>query len=131
MTDEVGFWDMTRVKKEQYEELLGQLKRNLQNVPLDILKTKYRVGYDRLQDDIKKMTSQITADVIFFGLLIKRTDAEAAYEEINQMIEASGIMKEISRAAFLDQDVEQVETLIMDLREKVHAIAERWLKDGK
>lgn len=123
----MGFWNMTKVPKEKYSALLVQLKRNRDNVPLDILKTKYQKPFNELQNRLRVMTVQIVYDVVLYGLLIRYEDADQVYEEINQMIDDSYLTKEISHAVFQDQDIGKVEEKTMELREKVHEIAERWL----
>lgn len=130
MTDKLEFWDMTKESKEKYVALLTQLKRNKANVPLEVLKTKYRKPFEELQNRLRVMTVKIVYDVVLNGLLIRYEDADGAYAEINQLIEESGLSKEISQAVFLNQDLGVVEEKTMELREKVHEIAERWLNDG-
>lgn len=127
MTDKLEFWDMTKESKEKYVALLTQLKRNRANVPLEVLKTKYRKPFEELQNRLRVMTVKIVYDVVLNGLLIRYEDADGAYAEINQLIEESGLSKEISQAVFLNQDLGAVEEKTMELREKVHEIAERWL----
>lgn len=130
MTDRLEFWDMTKESKEKYVALLAQLKRNRANVPLEVLKTKYRKPFEELQNRLRVMTVKIVYDVVLNGLLIRYEDADGAYAEINQLIEESGLAKEISQAVFLNQDLGAVEEKTMELREKVHEIAERRLDDG-
>lgn len=130
MTDKLEFWEMTKESKEKYVALLAQMKRNKANVPLEVLKTKYRKPFEELQNRLRVMTVKIVYDVVLNGLLIRYEDADGAYAEINQLIEESGLSKEISQAVFLNQDLGVVEEKTMELREKVHEIAERWLNDG-
>lgn len=130
MTDKLEFWDMTKASKEKYVALLEQLKRNRDNVPLETLKTKYRKAFDELQNRLRVMTVQIVYDVVLYGLLIKYENADGAYAEINQMIEESALAKEISQAVFLNQNLGVVEEKTMELRERIHEIAERWLNNG-
>lgn len=130
MTDRLEFWDMTKESKEKYVALLAQLKRNRDNVPLEVLKTKYRKPFEELQNRLKAMTVQIVYDVVLNSLLIRYEDADGAYAEINQLIEESGLAKEISQEVFLNQDLGVVEEKTMELRKRVHEIAERWLNDS-
>lgn len=127
--DDENIWDMTDVDQVKYVAMLNQLKKNRDNVPPELLKTRYRKPYGELRNRLRTMTCQIVYDAVMSGLLIEYENADAVYEEINQEIEKSGLAKEISRAVFLDQDIVQVEEKAMELRKKVHAIAERRLDD--
>ena len=46
-------------KAENIETLLARLKLNKEKVPLDILKTKYKAGYEKLTALIKEQAIEI------------------------------------------------------------------------
>ena len=124
-------WNMTSVDKKQYMIMLNQLKKNEENVPKEFLQTKYRIGYDRLRNDLKEATCQLMQEAVFYGLLIRKKDANAVYAEINQMIENYGFMAEIKQAVYQSYDIDQLTGLVIFLRMRIHDVAERWLDNGK
>lgn len=110
---------MTEHRLNEYRSLLDSLRRNKENVPLEILKTKYRKPYEQLTKSIQSMTREILQEVALNGLQIERAEADHRYLEINSAIRESGIMKKISKAAFIQQDADLVLKYAGQLREIV------------
>ena len=121
---------MTEAVIGEYRSLLGTLKRNKENVSLERLKTEYQKGYDQLTQKIRSMTREILQDEVLKGLQIERAQADQKYMEINAMIKESGILEKVSKAAFVQQDVDQVLEYAGQLREIVHRIEKGCGKDG-
>lgn len=113
---------MTETTMNEYRSLLGTLKRNKENIPLEQLKTEYRKGYDQLTQKIQSMTREILQDVALNGLQIEHALANQKYLEINTAIRESGIMKKASQAAFIQQDADLVLEYAGQLREIVQRI---------
>ena len=114
--------DLTEVDINEYKSLLERLKRNKENVPLELLVTKYKRSYDQLKVRILAMTKEIFQDVVLSGLQIERSQVDQKYLEINSAIRESGIMKKASQAAFIQQDVDLVLEYAGQLREIVHQV---------
>lgn len=114
--------ELTEVDLNEYRSLLERLKRNKENVPLELLTTKYRKSYNQLKERIQSMTKDILQDVALSGLQIERSQAEGKYMEINTAIRESGIMEKVSHAVFRQQDGDQVLEYAGQLREIVHQI---------
>lgn len=114
---------MTETAINEYRSLLGTLKRNKENIPLEQLKSEYQKGYDQLTQKIQSMTREILQDVALNGLKIERAEADQRYLEINTAIRESGIMKKASQAAFIQQDADLVLEYAGQLREIVHQVA--------
>lgn len=130
MTDR-DIWYMTKINKKQYMAMLSQLKKNEENVSKELLQTKYRVGYDRLRNDLKEATNQLMQEAVLTGLLIRKENADVVYAEINQLIEESVIMTEIKQAVYQNYDIDQLTGCVAILRIQIHDVAERWLSNGK
>lgn len=113
---------MTEERINEYRSLLELLKRNKENVSLDVLKTKYRKPYNELTQKIQSMTREVILDVIIEGLRIERPQADKWYMEINSATRKSGLMKKSSQAAFIQQDADLVLEYAGELREIVHGI---------
>lgn len=107
--------------REELEKLLTTLKHNREKVPLDVLKTKYKKGYSGLCADIKRRASDYAVKTALNGIRIHRDYLDEAVAIINGTIERSGILKQLSRAAFSHQDIAEFDSLAGMLREKILA----------
>ncbi|MCM1305277.1 MAG: hypothetical protein NC306_14405 [Butyrivibrio sp.] len=111
----------TAQAREELARLLATLKHNREKVPLDVLKTKYKKGYAALCADIKRMASGYAAKTVLDEIRIHRDCLGEAIPIINGTIERSGILKQLSRAAFSHQDMAEFDALARILREKILA----------
>lgn len=113
---------LTEVDLNEYQSLLEQLKRNKENVSLELLTTKYRKSYDQLKEKLRSMTKDIFQDIVLSGLQIEQTQAKEKYMEINAAIVESGLLEKVSHAVFHKQDMGQVLEYAGQLRKIVHRI---------
>lgn len=109
----------TALLREELAKLLTTLKHNREKVPLEVLKTKYRKGYTGLCADIKCKASDYAAKVALMGIRIHKDYLDEAVPIVNGTIERSGILKQLSRAAFSHQDITEFESLALTLRQKI------------
>ena len=107
---------------DKYRSLMEQLKKNKENVPLELLTTKYRKSYEQLKEQLRIMTKEILQDVVLADLRIERAEAEEAYQKINSAIKESGVLDKVSHAVFHQQDVDQVLECAKQLRMIVHQV---------
>ena len=112
--------DAITVDMDQYRELLQRLKKNKENVPRELLLTKYEKPYNKLRNDIADMTSQILKDIVLFGWRVEREEAIDVYSVINRVIVESGILQEVNHAVYQDQDIDRVLQCAKLLRILVH-----------
>lgn len=117
---------MTEVSLNEYRYLLDRLKRNKENVPLELLTTKYRNSYDQLKEELRYKTKDIIQDIVLSGLQIERIHAEEMYMKINKAIKESGIMEKVSHAVFLQQNADLVLEYAGQLGEIVHRIVKEY-----
>lgn len=113
---------MTEIDFNKYRYLLDRLKRNKENVPLDLLTTKYRNSYDQLKEELRSKTKEILQDIVLSGLQIERNHANEKYMEINTAIRESGILEMVSHAVFCQQDADLVLEYAGQLRGIVYRI---------
>lgn len=113
---------MTEIDFNKYRYLLDRLKRNKENVPLELLTTKYQKSYNQLKEKLRSMTKEILQDIVLSGLKIERIQAKEKYTEINIAIRESGIMEKMSYAVFCHQDADLVLEYAGQLRGIVHRI---------
>lgn len=99
---------MTEMEMIKYRELLGRLRRNKENVPRDLLLTKYEKPYNTLRTEIADMTIRIMKDIALFGWRVKRDEAPEVYAIVNSVIVESGVMQEVSHAVYQEQNVDKV-----------------------
>lgn len=105
--------------RSKLTSLLLTLKKNRENVPLDILKTKYQKGYTALCQDIRLNAEEYAKYAVLHDIHIAKPYVEEGVAIINQTIQASGILKELSKAAFLHQNITEFELHLETLRVKI------------
>lgn len=111
----------TALLREELSKLLTTLKHNREKVSLDVLKTKYKKGYDTLCAGIKRAASDYAKQIALCGIRIHKDYLDEAVSIINETIARSGILKRLSRAAFSHQDITEFESLAGMLHEKILA----------
>ncbi len=115
---------MEEMDLNKYRYLLDRLKRNQENVPLELLTTKYWNSYDQLKEELRYITKEILQDIVLSDLQIEQTQAKGKYVEINTAIRDSGILEKVSLAVFRQHDADLVLEYAGQLREIVHRIVE-------
>ncbi|MFR5517274.1 MAG: hypothetical protein ACLTIW_09770 [Blautia sp.] len=116
---------------------IKKLRKNKENVPIEILKTKYAEPYNELLEKIRRETEKILFQFIFGGILMRKDEPEerdAFLRKAQAIIDeekAAGTFREIARAVFEEYDADKA----LDIAaEKLHpriwleAYPEYWLK---
>lgn len=111
----------TALLREELSKLLTTLKHNREKVPLDVLKTRYKKGYDTLCESIRHTASGYAKKIALCGIRIHRDYLDEAAAVVNGTIERCGILKQLSKAAFSHQDIDEFDSLAGTLREKILA----------
>ena len=111
----------TALLREELSKLLTTLKHNREKVSLDVLKTKYKKGYDTLCAGIRRSASDYAKQIALCGIRIHKDYLDEAVPIVNTTIARSGILKQLSRAAFSHQDINEFESLAKTLRGKILA----------
>ena len=98
----------------EYEKLVQKLRKNRENVPERVLKTKYAKAYKALKEDVKTMTQLMLQDLLFPWPISADRDPEELMlqdgyrkrgQEIVDQATRTGIMKKISRKVFQEYDI--------------------------
>ena len=55
--------------EKQLKDQMATLKKNRDNVPLDVLKTKYKKGYTALCEDLRLLTSDFIKSIVLQDIL--------------------------------------------------------------
>lgn len=70
--------EMEKTLREELEKHLDTLRRNLEVVPMDVLKTKYKKPYQELKESICKAATAYTRHVSLGGIRIKQKYGDEA-----------------------------------------------------
>lgn len=105
------------------------LKLNKEKVPLQILKTKYKNGYENLIQEIKDSSTAYANALTLSGIRFHKDIAEEGADRINRVIEQSGIPKQLSKAIFVNHSIDDFESLCNQLRKLILNEAEQCYKE--
>lgn len=105
--------------RARLEKLTDTLKRNRENVPLEVLKTKYKKGYDALSKDLSRTVSGYILLKVLHDVQIHIDFQEPVMQLINRTTEQSRFLQQISHAIFEKQDLEECDRLAEQLRQKI------------
>lgn len=108
---------------------LNSLKLNRENIPLNVLKTKYKKGYETLCQELKVTGSQYAKQLTLSGIRFHKDYITEGTDRINKVIEQSGLMKQLSKAVFTDQSIDNFESLCGELRIQVQQEAETFYRE--
>mgnify|MGYP004473088103 FL=1 len=95
--------------RSQLLSLLGTLQANREKVPLDILKTKYKKGYDDLCQKLRSCASEYAGRLTLSGIRIHRDYLEDGVSHVEHLIKTSGILKQLSCDIYKAWDIEAFE----------------------
>lgn len=95
------------------------LRRNLEVVSLEVLKTKYQKPYEELRGQICKAATEYTRHVALCDIRIRRSLFDEAKTYIDAAIQQTQCLKKISEAAFQRQDMDEIAALAHTLREEI------------
>lgn len=100
-------------------KLMGTLRINKAKVPLDVLKTKYKTGYDALCNNLSRHASAYAKLLIFTGIRIHKDYLDEGVKHIESIINTSGILKQLSADIFKVQDLSAFESHCKQFSEKL------------
>ena len=100
---------------------MAVLKNNRDKVPLDVLKTKYKRGYDALCGNLRQTATDYLRALVLHGIRIRKDYEDECVDRLNRVISSSGSLKRISSAVFQKQNIKEFDTEARLLRETVLA----------
>lgn len=105
------------------KERMATLKHNLEKVPLEHLKSKYKKAYDRLCAELKELTITYIKDISLNKLRIRKELLPEATVIIQKAISDSRILKKCSGAVFKRQDFDELKLYAEQLQKTIlHAL---------
>ena len=105
--------------RKALEEYLDLLKRNLAVASLETLKTKYKKPFDELRHNISSTATAYVKQIAFENIRIRADFMDEAQPLIQSTVDQSGILKQISSAAFKRQDIAEIDQLALALKEHI------------
>lgn len=115
---------------EELRRLLLVLKNNKDHIPVSVLKSKYKKGYNDLCDKIRCSASAYALDASLHGLKVHFSYADEIATIVTNVIEGSGIMHQFSTAIYKNQDLDQFVKLTEKLREMIRTSLSVYLDAG-
>lgn len=130
--------------EKKLKSLLETLKKNDDNVPKELLQTKYKKPYWELKGQIKELADKISGEKIRQDIVIKNDDAgQALIRQIQAMLEErrkAGANKALGRTLYGEYSVEKFLQAVDEIRIAVwnlwipywqqhcclYAVAENW-----
>ena len=98
---------------------LDTLKRNLAVVSLEELRTRYKKPFDELRHNISTTATAYVKQAALENLRIRQDFLEEARPIIQDTIDQSGLLRQISEAAFRRQDMDEIDRLVLDLKFRI------------
>lgn len=108
----------------ELEVLLKRLKRNLDQVGAETLKTTYRKGYRQLLTEIQRKAETYIKEVVFEGMggYFCKDEVSSLFRELNGVVNEAGTKHQLSLALFKEPDMGKVESLAQMIRERVQQV---------
>ena len=119
----------SRKLREELEQLLLKLKHNRDRVPLKVLKTKYKTAYQALCTDISRKASDYLKQITLSGFCVRKAYADNTAAVINKAIADSGLLKQLSIAAFKEQDINKFDALAGQLKDLIENLIEAFFAE--
>lgn len=102
------------------KKLLSTLKKNRDNVPLDILKSYYKEPYEKLVAQVNETASQFVKAILTDHLILNpNVSVEEQVAVINQTIADSGMNKKMSSCMSKTYSTTHLRQLALELREMI------------
>lgn len=116
---EMAFSPELMFLRDELEKQLRTLKNNRDRVPLEVLKTKYKKGYDALRSDIREKASEYATQAALRDIRIHTDFVKEGLAIIDSVINRSEYVKELSFAVFARQDMDEINCLIEKIRQQI------------
>ena len=91
---------------EELRKRVERLRKNREKVPIEVLKTKYKKGYEELLEEIRYLAQKILKQETLKGIQIKRGD-EDIIQKIQEAIDSGKFMRQTKQALFQDFSVDE------------------------
>ncbi len=103
---------------------LNTLKCNLDFVPREVLKTKYKGGYDKLCGEISSYATAYVKTAVLSDIRIHTDFQRELVPLIQETIDRSGLLRQMSSALFGRQDLAELDRLALELKHRIQNVLE-------
>lgn len=110
---------LTAQLRENLVQKVEVLKKNRQNISLDVLKTQYKASYSKLCSDIKCLSTEYFSACLMKHIHVKEDYFAETATIINEVIADSDLKKKLSKAAFTHQDVEEFDSIVSEFLDQL------------
>lgn len=114
-------------QEEKLKELLEKLRRNKENVPLPLLKTKYKAAYEKLVGDVKAEAKAYALPIAsrlpgwISGRPVRGVYARRVCEEFNQIYTDGDYAHRIGQALYKRYSADEVRQLAEEINRSLQA----------
>ena len=105
--------------RNNMQKLMQTLQKNKEQVPAELLQTKYRKGYFSLIGNLKQLSSDYAGFLVLHDIRIHRDYLDEVTALIKRRIDTTGILPQLSAAIFQQYDLTQFEVLTASLRAEI------------
>lgn len=98
---------------------LNTLKRNIDAVSRDVLKTKYKKPYTKLCQGISTNATAYVKGIALSDIRIRKDYQNDVIPLIQNTIDNSGLLRQMSAVLFYKQDIVEFEKLTLELKQQI------------
>lgn len=91
---------------QEIEKKINTYKKNRENIPLEVLKSKYAKAYNQLIEDIKQGADLIINHYAHEGIRIRTADIKTIIPKFDAAIVADGINKRAGHLIFKEYNLQ-------------------------
>lgn len=105
--------------RNNLQKLMQTLQKNKEQVPAELLQTKYKKGYFSLTNTLKQISSAYAGYLILHDIRIHQDYLDEVISLVKQLMDTTGILTKLSAAVFQQYDLNQFEALAASLRTEI------------
>lgn len=111
--------------------LLETYRKNRKNVPEDLLKTKYKEGWEKLKARIAEEAERVARQHALHDLVFYRDDFQESgvADRISEAYTAGGYPQRLGRALFKNMDLDEFRIILDGFRETVEGIHKNYISN--
>lgn len=91
---------------QEIENKINTYRKNRENIPLEVLKSKYARAYNQLIEEIEHGAEIIVNHYAHEGIRVKTKDIKTIVPKLNAALDADGLTKRVSHLIFKEYDLQ-------------------------
>lgn len=105
------------------QNLVKKLQKNRENVPVELLKTKYANAYKKLLSDITASVKELLYQFFFSNLLLQKASTEELHDFLSKsqeiIDEEKGQLKQMSKVVLSEYDLTKAICIVEPVRNRI------------